>query len=57
MKSSPDEKPVNTLCLKCLRNCKQPAANQLLACPRFLPLPFKIDKHRFEQLGLFGEED
>lgn len=57
MKSSPDEKPVNTLCLKCLRNCKQPAANLLLACPRYFPLPFKVENHRFEQLGLFGDDE
>jgi hypothetical protein len=57
MTSSPDEKAVNSLCLKCLRNCKQPAANLLLECPRYFPLPFKVEKHRFDQMGLFGEEE
>jgi hypothetical protein len=57
MTSSPDEKAVNSLCLKCLRNCKQPAANLLLECPRYFPLPFKVEKHRFDQIGLFGEEE
>jgi hypothetical protein len=57
MKPSPDEKVVNPLCLKCLRNCKQPAANLLLECPRYFPLPFKVEKHRFDQMGLFGEDE
>ena len=57
MTPSPDEKAVNSLCLKCLRNCKQPAANLLLECPRYFPLPFKVEKHRFDQMGLFGEEE
>ena len=57
MKPSPDEKALNPLCLKCLRNCKQPAANILLECPRYFPLPFKVEKHRFDQMGLFGEDE
>ena len=57
MKPSPDEKAVNPLCLKCLRNCKQPVANLLLECPRYFPLPFKVEKHRFDQMGLFGEDE
>ena len=57
MKPSPDEKVVNPFCLKCLRNCKQPAANLLLECPRYFPLPFKVEKHRFDQMGLFGEDE
>ena len=57
MKPSPDEKAVNPLCLKCLRNCKQPAVNLLLECPRYFPLPFKVEKHRFDQMGLFGEDE
>lgn len=57
MKPSPDEKVVNPLCLKCLRNCKQPAANLLLECPRYFPLPFKVEKLRFDQMGLFGEDE
>jgi len=57
MKPSPDEKALNALCLKCLRNCKQPAANLLLECPRYFPLPFKVEKHRFDQMGLFGEDE
>ncbi|MBW6512998.1 MAG: hypothetical protein K0A93_12950 [Desulfuromonadaceae bacterium] len=46
---------MNRLCTKCLRNCKQPASVLLLACPRYLPLPFKVEQHKFEQLELFGD--
>ncbi len=57
MKSSPDPKVVNPLCSKCLRSCKQPAGNLLLECPRYFPLPFKVEKHRFDQLGLFDGDE
>jgi len=57
MKSTPEVKTKNPLCLKCLRECKQPAANLLLECPRYFPLPFKVDKHRFDQMGLFEEDE
>ncbi len=57
MKSSIDAKTVNSLCFKCLRSCKQPAINLLIECPRYFPLPFKVDKHRFDQLSLFDKED
>jgi pullulanase/glycogen debranching enzyme len=57
MKSSPDASIINPLCLKCLRSCKQPAANLLIACPRYFPLPFKVDKHRFDQMGLFDGDE
>jgi pullulanase/glycogen debranching enzyme len=57
MKSDPDAKTLNPLCLKCLRSCKQPAANLLVECPRYFPLPFKVDKHRFDQMGLFDGDD
>lgn len=57
MKPSPDAKTVNTLCHKCLRSCKQPAVILLLECPRYFPLPFKVDKHRFDQLSLFDGEE
>lgn len=56
MKPSPDSKTVNPLCGKCLRDCKQPACNLLLECPRYFPLPFKVDKHRFDQMSLFGPD-
>ena len=46
----------NPLCVKCLRSCKQPAVALLVECPRFFPLPFKVARHRFDQLGLFEEE-
>ena len=46
----------NPLCSKCLRRCKQPAAVLLLECPRFLPMPFKVERHRFDQLDLFDED-
>ncbi|AMV73595.1 hypothetical protein JCM30471_20120 [Desulfuromonas carbonis] len=48
-------KECNSLCRKCLRACRQPAAALLLDCPRFLPRPFKIDQPRYDQLDLFGE--
>jgi hypothetical protein len=57
MNSSTDAKTVNTLCVKCLRSCKQPAVNLLLECPRYFPLPFKVEKHRFDQMSLFDGED
>lgn len=57
MKSPIDAKTVNSLCFKCLRSCKQPAINLLIECPRYFPLPFKVDKHRFDQLSLFDKED
>ncbi len=44
----------NALCLKCLRNCRQPASVVLVDCPRFFPLPFRVDKHKFTQLDLFA---
>lgn len=52
-----DQKAVNKLCSKCLRECKQPASNLLVECPRYYPLPFKVAKHRFDQIGLFDDED
>lgn len=57
MKTSSEVKTVNTLCLKCLRSCKQPAIHLLLECPRYFPLPFKVAKHRFDQLGLFDGDE
>lgn len=57
MKPAPDAKPVNPLCGKCLRSCKQPAANLLLECPRYFPLPFKVARHRFDQMDLFVEDE
>ncbi len=44
----------NTLCRKCLRSCRQSADNLLLDCPRYLPRPFKVEEHRYDQLDLFG---
>ena len=52
----PDPSTLNPLCVKCLRPCKQPAAVVLVECPRFFPLPFKVEKHRFAQLDLFTDE-
>ena len=46
----------NPLCSKCLRPCKQPEAVLLLECPRFFPMPFKVERHRFDQLDLFDED-
>ncbi len=48
--------PHNTLCRKCLRHCKQPAEATLIDCPRFYPLPFRVEKHKYQQLGLFKDE-
>lgn len=45
----------NTLCAKCLRSCKQPATTVLVECPRYFPLPFKVDRHRYDQLDLFDD--
>lgn len=46
---------LNPLCVKCLRSCKQPATALLVECPRFFPLPFKVARHRFDQLDLFDD--
>jgi hypothetical protein len=56
MKTASNNKSINPLCLKCLRECKQPATNLLVECPRYFPLPFKVDKHKFDQMGLFDED-
>jgi hypothetical protein len=48
--------PCNTLCGRCLRHCKQPATAILVDCPRFLPRPFKVQTHRFDQMELFGKK-
>jgi hypothetical protein len=53
---APETVVPNLLCAKCLRSCKQPATVLLVECPRFFPLPFKVERHRFDQLGLFGED-
>lgn len=50
-------KECNPLCRKCLRSCRQPVAALLVDCPRFLPRPFKVTEHRFDQLELFGKPD
>lgn len=57
MASSLDDKTINPLCRKCLRECKQPVANLLVECPRYFPLPFKVEKHKYDQMGLFGDEE
>ncbi|MEN8686235.1 MAG: hypothetical protein AB1Z51_11755 [Desulfuromonadales bacterium] len=51
------DKTINALCLKCLRHCKQPAENLLLECPRYFPLPFKVEKLRFDQMELFDGDE
>jgi len=51
---APARSACNPLCQKCLRHCRQPSAVVLVDCPRFLPLPFKIEKHAYDQLDLFG---
>ena len=49
-------KKFNPLCIKCLRPCKQPEISLLVECPRYYPLPFKVEKHRYKQLNLFDEK-
>ena len=44
---------VNSLCDKCVRNCKQADGTLLVDCPRFLKRPFKVAVHRYDQLDLF----
>ena len=44
----------NALCRKCVRPCRQPAAAVLIDCPRFQPLPFKVEEPRYSQLDLFS---
>jgi len=46
---------LNKLCVRCIRQCKQPVEIQMLECPRFQPRPFKSEKHRFQQLDLFDD--
>lgn len=45
----------NKLCLRCLRQCKQPDTMIMLDCPRFQPRPFKSEVLKFEQLDLFDK--
>jgi hypothetical protein len=51
--AAPSREDCNSLCARCVRHCRQPAAVRLLECPRFRPFPFRIEKNRFEQLDLF----
>lgn len=53
---APEPVASNPLCAKCLRSCKQSPTVVLIECPRFFPMPFKVERHRFDQLGLFGED-
>jgi hypothetical protein len=57
MKEPVDESTINPLCRKCLRQCKQPVSCLLVECPRFFSLPFKVEKHKFDQMGLFDEDE
>lgn len=50
-------KPVNSLCAKCLRECKQPESHLLVECPRYFPMPFKVEKLLYEQMDLFNPKD
>ena len=52
----PSDKHFNQLCIKCLRPCKQPATCLLVECPRYYPLPFKVEQHRYTQLDLFDSK-
>lgn len=44
----------NKLCSNCVRSCKQAAHALVLDCPRYLPPPFKVKTHRYDQLDLFS---
>jgi hypothetical protein len=57
MTPTPKTTTYNALCTKCLRHCKQPADHLLLECPRYYPLPFKVEKLKFDQLDLFDREE
>jgi len=46
--------PINRLCPKCLRHCKQGETALLLDCPRYLARPFKSPDYAFDQLDLFS---
>lgn len=46
--------PLNKLCRKCMRTCRQAESVLLVDCARFLPRPFTSEKHEFAQLDLFG---
>ncbi|TLM67362.1 MAG: hypothetical protein FDZ69_04520 [Deltaproteobacteria bacterium] len=46
----------NALCAKCVRRCKQPATAVLVECPRFFPMPFRVERYRYDQLDLFGDD-
>jgi hypothetical protein len=52
----PEVEEFNTLCRKCRRTCRQPAGALLIDCPRFFPFPFKVDRHRYDQLELFNDK-
>ncbi len=52
---NPEE--INKLCLRCIRQCKQPESIVMLDCPRFQPRPFKSEKLKFEQLDLFDKRE
>lgn len=54
---SPPSPPSNALCAKCLRPCKQPETVLLLECPRYYPMPFKVETCRFDQLSLFADKE
>ncbi len=56
VKKTLDETSINSLCGRCVRRCRQSACVVLVDCPRFLPRPFKIAEHRYDQLDLFSEK-
>jgi hypothetical protein len=56
MNKDENQKPMNKLCSKCVRSCKQSDQMLMLDCPRFQQRPFKSDTHRYQQLDLFNEK-
>jgi hypothetical protein len=49
------KEPINKLCSRCIRQCKQFESIIMLECPRFQPRPFKSESLKFQQLDLFSE--
>lgn len=43
MKAVKKDQPVNTLCGRCLRKCKQPEHVTLVTCPHFDPIPQQLE--------------
>jgi hypothetical protein len=51
------KEPINKLCSRCIRQCKQSESIIMLECPRFQPRPFKSEQLNFKQLDLFSASE